>query len=276
LFQAAGAVLSAYDPNEPKMRKHSTDAKAVGALVKTLDDCVNTPALLFAGLPAGAKAEDLTLDQLAVIGLVRRQAVRALAQTKFVSFPGPNGKMVYPAHTLARVALGDPAFAPAPGPAEAAEAVIGLCNMAPVAEQLKGGFASVKGYNADVAVEAILTALVTFASPRAANVFDRSLPWKTYALRIAEAMRNWRPLFDPEYDPTQPAKYDPSLIPPIVEAMYKEVIPKVLAPMDGVGPKVEIEWLRKRLADVRNRPNRKTELFSGVPQTSIEFAPPKK
>lgn len=284
LFHAAGAVLSASDPYEPKLRKHAMDAKTVGALIKTLEDCINTPSLLYVGLPADIKPEDVTADQLAVIGLVRRQAIRALAQTKFVSFPGPDGKMLYPAHTLARVALGDPAFAPAPGPVEAAEAAIGLCNMAPVAEQLKGGFALVKGYNPDVAVEAILTALVTFASPRAANAYDRTLAWRTYALRIADAMRTWRPLFDPEFDPTQPNKFDATLVPQVVDSMFKEVIPKVLAPIDKVdntgkpdiGTKVEIEWLRTRLAAMRSRPNRKTELFSGVPQTSIEFDPAKK
>lgn len=279
LFHAAGALLAANDPNDIKIRKHAVDAKTVGALVKVLDDCVTDPAMLLAGLPAG-KPDEIAPDQLAVIGMVRRQAVRALAQTKFASLPGPDGKTkLYPAYTLARVALGDPALVPAPGPAECAEAAIGLCNMAPVEE--KGGrYIADKAYNADVAAEAVLTALATFAKPRASNAFDRSLPWRSYALRTAEGLRNWRPLFDPEYDILQPTKYDPKMIPPTVEELYSKVIPKVLAPMDKVDgsgkpdatARVDIEWLLGRLAEARVRPNRNTLMFKGVEKTSIDFA----
>jgi hypothetical protein len=281
LFHAAAALLAAGDVNDIKVRKHAGDPKAVAALIKVLQDNINNPALLVAGLPE--KADAIPADQLAVLGLVRRQAVRALAQTKFAAFPGADGKMLYPAHTMARIALGDPALVPAPGPAECAEAVIGLCNMAPVTQQVNGQFAPIKGYNGDVAVEAMLTGLVTFAGPRAANAYDRTLPWRSYATRLAEAMRNGRPLYDPDFEITQPAKYDVKLIPPLYEEMYKEVVPKVLAPMDKVdangkpdiGATVELPRLRDLLGTVSRRPNRKTELFTGVPQTSINFAAPK-
>jgi hypothetical protein len=279
LFNAAGAALAAGDPYDIKVRKHANDPKLIGALIKALDTCVTTPSQLLTGLPA--KADEITPDQLAVIGLVRRQAVRALANVKFASYPDSAGKMIYPAHTLVRVALSDPAFNPPPGPAEVAEAAIGICNMAPVAEQLKGGVALVKGYNADVAVEAILTAMVNFAGPRAANQYDRSLAWRSYATRLAEAMRNWRPLFDPDYEITQPNKFEPKLVPPSVEEMYKFVVPNILAKMDKVdnsgkpdiGATVNIQGLRERLDAMTKRPNRKTELFQGVPQTSIDFPP---
>jgi hypothetical protein len=281
LFHAAGALLAAGDVKDIKVRKHAGDPKTVAALIKALEDCINNPSMLVAGLPA--KADAIPPDQLAVIALVRRQAVRALAQTKFAAFPGPDGKMLYPSYTMVRIAMSDPALVPAPGPAECAEAVIGLCNMAPVAQQVNGQFAPIKGYNGDVAVEAMLTGLVTFAGPRAANASDRSLPWRSYAARLAEAMRNGRPLFDPDYEITQPSRYEARLIPPLYEEMYKEVVPKVLAPMDKVdingkpdiGATVELPRLRDLLSTVSRRPNRKTELFTGVPQTSINFAAPK-
>ncbi|QJX00351.1 hypothetical protein [Frigoriglobus tundricola] len=284
LFHAAGAVLSAYDPNDPVLRKHSGDPAAVGALIKVLDDAITTPSMLLTGLPADAKVDDIAQDQLLVIGYVRRQAVKALAQCKFASFPGPGGKTIYPAFTLTRVARGDSALAPLPGPAEAAEAIIGICGMAPVFEQNKGGFAAVKGYNPDVAVEAILAGLITFAKPRAGDAFNRSLPWRTYALRIAGGMRDWRPLFDPDFNPNQPNRFAPQLVPASVEELLKEVVPKVLAPMDKVdangkpdiAAKVDIEGLQRRLVELRARPNRKTELFTGVPQTRIDFAELKK
>lgn len=276
LFQAAGALLAANDPTEMRVRRHAADAKSVGALVKALEDCITDPAMLVTGLPP--KAADIPPDQLAVIAFVRRQAVKALSQVKFVTVPGPDGKTpLYPSYTLVRVAMSDPALVPAPGPAEAAEAAIGICTMAPVTEQLRGGFAPVKGYNADVAVEAVTVALANFASPRAARADDKTLPWRTYAARIAEAMRNWRPMFDPDYDPAQPAKYDPQLVPAPVESMFKEVVPKILAPMDkaDIATKVDLPWLNDRIRTLRANPKRNTRLFADLPQTSIEFPQPK-
>lgn len=281
LLQAAGALLGAPDVNEMRVRRHGADAATVGALVKALQDCVTNPTMLVPGVSL-AKPETLTEDQLAVVGFVRRQAIRALGQTKFVTVPGPDGKTpLYPAHTLVRVALADPNLVPTPGPAEAAEAAIGLCNMAPVAEQLKGGFRPVKEYNSDVAVEAVTTALLTFSKPRA-NPFDRSLPWRTYAARLAEGLRNWRPLFDPDFEPAQPNKYNPALVPPGVEGLVRDVIPMVLAPMDKVTfdgkpdttATVDVPKLQKRLSEMQARPKRNTQLFAGVAETSIEFPPP--
>ncbi len=281
LFQAAAALLATPDLNDLRVRKHAADAKTVGALVKALMDCINNPGLL---LPGADKPETLTEDQVRVIAYLRREAVRALAQTKFVTVPGADGTTpLYPAHTLVRIAMSDPNLLPAPGPLEAAEAAIGLCNMAPVAEQLKGGFRPIREYNADVAVEAITAAMVTFASPRAARAEDNSLPWRKYAALLAEAMFRWRPLFDPDFDPTIPTRFEPRLVPPVVEDMFKFIVPKILAPMDKVdfmgrpdpAAKVAIEELQGRLREIRNRPKRNTELFAGVRETNIEFALPK-
>jgi hypothetical protein len=274
LFQAAANLLAAYNVTDLTTRAHSGDPKQVAGLVIALQDCITKPDMIFAGLPKN-DIKAATPDQLAVIAFVRRQAVHALAQVRFVSIPGLDGKTVnlHPAYTLVRIALADPAIVPAAGPAEAAEAAIGICNMAPV-----------KGYNADVAAEAVTSALVTFARPRAANAFDKSLPWRTYSLRIAEALRGWRPLFDPNYSLATPAKFDASSVPALIEDMYKEVVPKVLAPMDkvdgsgkpDVGAKVDIEGLLKRLATLKENPKRNTTLFAGKPETTIEFAIPKK
>jgi hypothetical protein len=269
-FQAAAALLAAGDAADIKIRKHSGEPNAVGALVKALQDCVTDPALILPGF----QADTATADQLAVLGFVRRQAVKALAQVKFATLPGPDGKTpIYPAFTLVRVALKDPALVPAPGPAECAETVIGLCNMQPPA----------KGYNADIAIEAVANALYTWAAPRAANPGDRTLPWRTYSLRLAEALRGWRPLFDPGFDVLQPNKFDPTHVPKALEEMYKEVVPKVLAQIDKVTFEgkpdttvtVEADLLRQRARAMRDNPNRKKTLFEGVPETSVEFKQPK-
>lgn len=286
MLQGAGNLLAAYDVNWLKTRNHvaqAEDPKLVGELVKAVNACVNDPAQLVAGLPNN-KVDQATEDQLAVVGLVRRQAVKALAHARFVGFPDANGQIVYPVHSLARVALSDPALVPAPGPADTAEAVIGICNMAPVAVKRDGGAPVPLKYNADAALEAVNAGLITFASPRAADAGDRRLPWRTYSLRIAEAVRNWRPLFDPDFDVTKPSSFDVTRVPAVVEEFYKDVIPKVLAPMDrvdgsgrpDVGAKVDIEGLRNRLAQLRANPKRSTTLLAGVAATSIEFGPPKK
>jgi hypothetical protein len=284
LFQAAGALLNAPDVSDLRIRRHAADAATIGKLVKALQDCIDKPEMIVPGVSA-SKPETLTEDQLAVVGFIRRHAVKALGHTKFVRVPGPDGKTpIYPAYTLVRVAMSDPNLLPPPGPAEAAEAVIGICNMAPTEEQLKGGFKLIKEYNSDVAVEAVTAALVTFAKPRAANAFDRSLPWRLYAARVGEALRNWRLLFDPDYESFRPINYNPALIPAGVEALSTEVVPKVLAPMDKVdfqgkpepGATVGIEWLQQRVKALRERPKRNTELFANVAATTINFPPPKK
>jgi hypothetical protein len=270
LFQAAGALLGAADPTEIKLRKHSGDPKAVGALVRALQACVTDPALLLPGF----KAEEATADQFVVVAFVRRQAIRALGHVKFAALPGPDGKTpIFPAHTLVCVLLANPALVPTPGPAEAAEAVLGLCHMRPPA----------KGFNADVAVEAIAAGLNTFATPRAANVNDRSLPWRAYSLRLAEALRAWRPMFDPDWEPAAPAKFDASRVPPEFEELYKDVVPKVLAPIEKVDSagkadstaEVKVVELRERVKALRSSPKRSKTLFDGFPETSVEFAPSK-
>ena len=282
LLQGAGNLLAAYDPNWLKTRNHvgqTDDPKPVGALVKAVNDCVNNPSQLLAGLPDG-KADKAPPDQLAVLSLVRRQAIKALAQVRYAMIPDADGKPMYPVHTLARVALSDPALVPAPTPADAAEAVIGICNMAPV--EVKGFRLTPLKYNADAAIEAVTAGLITFASPRAADSQDRRLPWRSYAIRIATALRNWRPLFDPLFEASTPNVFDASTVPPVVEEFYKDVVPNVLAPMDSLDSSgkpalrpVGIEGLRSRLNAIRANPKRNLTLIQNVPATSIDFGPPK-
>ncbi|AMV25450.1 hypothetical protein VT84_13710 [Gemmata sp. SH-PL17] len=117
LYHAAANLLGAYDPYWLSTRAHvgqMDNPKVVYDLVKVLDDSVNNPVLLFPGLPEN-KIEKATPDQLAVIGLVRRQAIKALGQVRFALLPLSGSKTLYPSHTLARVALSAPAVVPAPG-----------------------------------------------------------------------------------------------------------------------------------------------------------------
>lgn len=159
---------------------------------------------------------------------------------------------------------------------------MGLCNMAPARWQ-GSRLVAVKNYNADVAVEAMTQGLITFAEPRAGNRSDRTLPWRSYAVRIAEAMMKAKPLFDIDATPTYlPTKFEPKFVPQSFEQLYRFTLPNILAPMDKVDNKdnpvgdPNVPGLRDLLNRMKTNPKRKTVLFDGLPQTTIEFPQPKK
>ncbi|WP_439627591.1 hypothetical protein [Gemmata sp.] len=273
-LQAAANLLDAYDVFDYRSRRHaftveprSAANKQIGELIAALQACVTNPNAL---VPlTDGKAENATSEQLQVVGFVRRQAIKALGRCRFVTLPGPTGAPLYPAHTLVRVCLSDPTLVPAPVPADCGEAIIGLCNMAPV-----NNGAPVKGYNGDAVAEAVAAAVLTFASPRASNPLDRSLPWRGYAIRMGDAFRNWRPLFDPLYDPTAPTKFEAQLTPKAVADVIAQVQTSVLAPMDkagagGLPDRVDIEKMRAYLRQLQANPKRNNELITGVPATAL-------
>jgi hypothetical protein len=277
MLQAAGALLWAYDPTELRTRRHAGDLKAVGALVEALQNNITKPELLVPGLPGNKLDEKTPIEQFQVVAFLRRQAVKALAQCRFAVVAGPDGKTsIYPAHALCRVALADPALIFPPSPGEAADAALGILNMAPVRVLPDGRAEFVKGYSHEVALEAVTSALVAFAAPRAARADDRTLPWSNYATRIAEGLLTYRKLFDPDFDAVA-NKFDGKLAPAAVEEYTKDITANVLAPMDkvDVAKPVKMESLRKRLRDARNDPKRKTELITGAAATSVAFPPPK-
>jgi hypothetical protein len=275
-LQAAHNLLAAYDLNDIKSRRHAAGPKEVAELVAAIQECIFNPAALVTGLPE--KVSHATSEQLAVIGFVRRQAVKALGRVRFVTIPDATKKPMYPAYSLVRVCLSDPALLPAPGPAECAEAAIGLCNMAPVVDGNP-----IRTYNPAGAVEAITDALIKFAAPRAANPLDRSLPWRGYSLMLSDAIKSWRPLFDPSFDPTRPTAYDTATVPGAVSDLYARAQAMIFAPIDKVGldgkpdlgTPLDIEKMKEFLNGLRQNPNRKPLLFTDVPSTRLDIAPGK-
>jgi len=231
-FQAAANLLAAYDLNDYRSRKHSAPPKEVAALIEALQTAVVKPA-------GGGNLQALGEEQLRVIGFVRRQAVRALGQVRFAEFQVGKGPSVYPAFTLARVAASDPALAPAPGPAEIADAIAGICNMTP--PTLPVGSAEQYAY---AMTDAIATGLVAFATPRAANRDDKTLAWRGTAARLGDALKLWRALYDPNFNPAQPGAYSAALVPKPVSDLLLEADRRVLAPMDGTAAKIDADGLR--------------------------------
>lgn len=279
-LQAAANLLDAYDIFDYKSRRHSFDQnprtaadQQVGELIAAIQECIVNPNALVA-LPDGSKIEELPPDQKAVIVFVRKQAVKSLGSVRFVVHPGPKGDL-YPAHTLIRIAMSDPTIVPAPSPAECAEAIIGLCNMAP-----NRYTTPVKGFNPDALAEAIASGLITFAGERAAKPFDRSLPWRGYSIRLSDAFKSWAPLFDPLYDPLSPAKADLKLQPREITDIIARAQTAILIPMEKVdasgkpdlSQRVDIEAMKAFLKQLQGNPKRTGMLIKDVPATRLPGA----
>jgi hypothetical protein len=263
LLQAAGNLLAAYDINDYRSRKHSHGPKEVGALVAAVQDCVLKPdALIPLVEVADGKASRKVVapDQVPVLQFIRRQAIRALGQVRFAEFEIEKGKTLYPSHTLALVATSKvpiETFAASADKveivvapknaigdaADAAEAVLGLMNMAPP----KGG-AAARQYAPPIA-DAVTSGVITWATPRAATPADKSLPWRGTAARMEEGLKTWQGLYDVNYNPAQPAvKAD--LVPPVVAATAKAVTDNVLTPMNSPTGTVSVTGLQTFQRDV--------------------------
>lgn len=290
-LQAAANLLSAYDVTDYRSRRHSNgwrnDQKPgaadveLAALVSAIEKCITDPNALVPGVWNGDVNKPVVVqqDQADVVRFVRRQAIRALAQVRFVTLPGggADGKgRLYPAYTLARVCVSDPRLLLSPTPADCAEAIIGICNMAPRYEDGK----KVKEYNVEAAVEAIVAGLITFAEPRG-DPSDTSLHWRAYGARIAEALTNWRFLFDELYDPTRPRQFNDKAVPPIVNDLIQRARTAVLDPLERVGPdgkpdplggRLQIDALRQYLQQLRTNPKRNPLLFTNNPNTALPVA----
>jgi hypothetical protein len=276
-LQAAGNLLSAYNIKEYRHRTPSNGPKEVGALAQAIMTCIVNPSHLLPGF----KPEDV--EQRAVVQYVRKQAVKALGQVRFVAIPGPDGKQkIYPAYTLVQICVSDPKIFPEPTPAECGDAVIGLCNMS-----ISMYNSPEKGFNTAGVVEAMATGLITFATPRT-DALDRSVAWRNYSFRLGEALKGWRPLFDPVADATRadgskPDTYDAASVPPLVNDFITRVQNLILAPIDKLdingkpdpNSAVNIEGLKDFRNELRDNPNRKPLLFANNPETVI-YSPTKK
>lgn len=217
-FQAAGNLLAAYDLNELSSRKHSNKPKEVSDLITALQDAITKPGKIVPVPPMGTA---LAPEQADVLTFIRRAAIRALAQARF-SDKVPGGPELYPAFTLAQVAVSDPAISPPPTETEIAEAVIGLCNMAPPTKTAE------REQYAYAISDAVATGIVNFATRRAATPLDKSLAWRSYSARISDALKAWRPLFDPTFDPAKPMVFTSAAVPKPVEGVASEAESRVL------------------------------------------------
>jgi hypothetical protein len=269
-LHAAANLLSAYDINDPKTRKHSNDPAAVGALVAALQDAVTKQDAFLKLAPVEVAKGDvrqvLPPDMVAPHLFIRRQAVKALAQCRYAEFEVEKGKKLYPAHTLALVAVsavpvdsfelkGDK-LEPVkltPGPADTIEAVLGICNMSP-----PPGQKAVREKYAAAMADVVATGVVTWATLKKSNPADKSLPWKGTALRLADALTTWKGVFDPLYFPGQTA--DAKVAPAVVYQLSDAVMLNVATPLGGSG-----DLQPTRLEEFRANTLRQNKDFSLAP-----------
>lgn len=253
LFQAAGNLLAAHDLNNYTIRKHSAAAdkpEQLAALVAALQKAVEDPAAILP-LPAGAdgKPAPLPEDMVPVLQFIRRQAIKALGQCRFAEIPGAaKGQTLYPSFTLARVAMSDPALGVPPAPAEVAEAVIGLCNMSPPRALGTEPYAYAMA-------DAVATGLIGFASPKFSKAEDKSIAWRGYAGRLADALQLWQALYDANYSPQNPAAAAPDQTPAVVKTLASEATRRLLGPMESGNPP-DLNGFRQYL-DTVLRPDKK-------------------
>ena len=164
--------------------------------------------------------------------------MRALGQVRF-SEKVAGGPELYPAFTLAQVAVSDPAIVPPPSETEVAEAVIGLMNMSPPTR------AADKEPYAYAMADAVATGISTFAARRAAAPLDKSLAWRSYGARMSDGMKAWKPLFDPVYNPSKPTAFSAATVPKIIEELAAKAETQVLTPMFEATGLVNVNGLKE-------------------------------
>jgi hypothetical protein len=255
-LQAAGNLLAAHELAAYQIdkgydnRAHSGEPDAVGALILALEKAVLDPGSLI-GIPPkmGGTPGDIPEDQKAVVIFFRRQALKALAQVRSSTLPGPNKTTIHPVMTLARFAVADKSLVLPPRADEVAEAVVGLANMDPPSR------ASERNVYAVGIAEVISTGVMTFGGEAVANQPDKAIPWKGGAVRMLEGLNRWRARFqptllpvvlnDPSFDPEKDTRFNAQNVPPIIQATYVQSRTRILDPIAFKTAKTDVEEMRK-------------------------------
>lgn len=259
-FKAAEGLLAAHDiqkmvGNNP--RGHTLDTVELGALVKALEENIFDPTK-FVTFPTGVDPKKPPAELGAVVSFIRRQVVRAYARIRFASLETGDGKSLYPAFTLARVAMSDPKIVPAPGPVELAEAVLGLTAMQPGNDMM-----------IDAAADAVATGLISLASvlnnPNA-DAAVKTTPWKVYGARLRVALPAWKTLIA---NSAVPPNRQPQAATQVVDAAMDAIV--IPLEQGGAAGKVNLNIQKVTTArqSVRGASGYSKLLLRNDPATSI-------
>jgi len=186
--------------------------------------------------PRNAQAEEVEGFRF-----LRREAVRALSQTRY-----PVLGQVRPALALLRIAAADPRVVPPPRLDERLEAVIGLAQMRPDLSP---------DYQQDLAAFFIARFVREFAKlandQQNTRGTDRTQPWKIDGARLGEAL----------------AAMKAGTKNPYASKVADQCIPLAAAIEKGAtaNPGDLSDWLA-------NNPPTSTQLFKGVPESTVQAA----
>jgi hypothetical protein len=222
-------LLSLHQPTQmPPVLNKQQEAKAITALVEFLDGRKWPP-------------KDAPADEIEGFRLLRREAVRALAQ---VHTPTVNDK-VRPALVLARFAGDDERIQPPPRLDERIEAAIALARLPS---------ASDKQYRVDYAASQIAKCIGALAQayiPEKDQKDGRTLPWRVEAAQLNEALTTLKP--DAEKNP-------------FVAEVIRRGSSVLTDVMNSKQPNAEnMTWLTTSQSDAPSK-----ELFQGVADTAVK------
>lgn len=255
-FLAAHDIVKLASPNV--MHDHTIRAPELAALLSAIEATIFDPTKIIT-FPPGVDPKQAPPEIGSVVAYIRRQAIRAYAQTRFASLDLGDGKMMYPAFVLARVALSDSSLSPKPGPAETAEAAIGLCGMQPD-----------KNFMLDAAADAVATGILTFARTLTMPSEDNAIrvtPWKLYGAKLKAALLAWKS--------GTLSNVAPNLNPQAAIELVDLAVPSVLNALEREGAAgrtnqgFEIRKLDQYRQALRANPKTSKLLFRGVEATSL-------
>jgi hypothetical protein len=167
-FRGLRELFESSKTEEPAVK----DAKRESRALMALADYINRKP---EALPSEA-------DQLEALRFVRREAVRALGQSRYPIVPKADKPEGRTAWLLLRVARKD-GLTPEPSIAEQVEGAIGACQLRPKDVQL-----DYVAHN----VGATAVDLVKEYSRAKAGTADAGIPWKLYAARLHQALEQLR------------------------------------------------------------------------------------
>lgn len=248
-IKAAEGLLAAPEPvwqfvNGPSKYRHTVGEEELIPFIKVLQEMavkgpagvaekaappvevrpavIATPPADAPPAPAGKaelQATTLTPEQTAVLQYFRRYAVRALAKVRPDKLGGGKLEVIRPAFTVAQIAVSDSSLALPPTVPEMAEAVLGLCGIAPTP---------------DLNVNELLTVIAqgTYRVVQGKNdpdaVKNTSVPWKVYAARLGQGLTRLR----------QGTKTNPRLTPFVapVNGLADVIAADVVTPLEKFDP----------------------------------------
>ncbi len=222
-LRGLGSVLQAARKSTPPGFKDKT---AEQKCLTTLVAFIERKPELFERTPKG---------EIEGLKIIRREAIRALTETRVPALPAVKDSLV--ALALLRVVSKD-GLVPEPRLDEQVEAAIGLCQLDPK-------------LNADYALDYAAQHvgwLVVHLAQAYQDPSQKGEPWKIHAARLSDAMQNWKDVKDP-----------------FVQAVFKDALLVLDTMEDGKNPNAQNLALL-----LNNRKPASTSVYKSDPKSTVK------